>query len=1427
MAKKKKNDDETNDLNLEDLKAYSEARLKAIRRAAIEEDKLRKVTSQTKTLWDSIAYSLLGISTSDFFTKIKASQQDIANNKNLLAEANEVIASMAYSLNNDFGKAITGSKRKLLDLIKSSKDISPDLANSLREAVKSGNIGDFLQEQGETGRKALQDLVADKNGFKKLTDFLKKDGEGPAGFTQMINNTRLLEQELRNPTKEFINWEKILSRIGDNIFKIFSPQNLLPILYEFDQILNTTQREFGINLDANSARFSDLVTNSARFGVSIQENATFMGVLSEHLRSTNPDILLKAADNMKAVKMATGLAIEEVANLTGQMMFFGDSSENVSKFIEETSNKSLKYGLASKKVLTEVSKALPDARKLGWQGGTKALADMVINAKKLGQSMDELINAGKKLRTLEGALESSADLALVGVNTNAIQMLAAARRGGKEFSSFVSNLTNSFGTLKKDGTVEFDPIDIDRLQVVAEATGVSIEGLQNQISASIKRNEKARLLPAKFFNLKEDEKEFLLNATKLDGTGKIQIAGNINGITEFNKLTPDMIRQMAAQKQTLEQQAQGNMSFKESVKGLKETFIHFLTHLQPVIAWLTDAVNRFSNFVATWSSGTKKFVLGLTIFGALFFSVARHFTNGYAMGQGFNAATTKGGFFDKIKEKVFGKKPEVQSTIQAARETIQNNNPVNAINNDGVEKASKLKEIFESIPSPAKILAIAAAIVALGFAFIEIGYGIKIASEGLGDLTKSFKDVKDSGMALGAVTVVMGGFVGMLALMIPVIKAIGVNGMSAAPGLLAVGAAVALMGVGIWAATKGLSELVNSFKGLTNSQAISAVTALAFVMGGFIGIIAVITSELPFFAAGITAVGAAGTAGAIGLLAIGAAAVGVGFGIKLAGEGIAVIVNSISGLISSFVSLTPLVAEFSKNILPLALGLPLIAVGIFSLIPAVSGLAAVGILSSVGLLALALSFGKLWDSMDEVANTTKSINISLGGISKTMDRLKSSIKEVVDSVTTLSILKNIAPSLNEIVNIKGEGLKNFNTNIKDTNAASGKLLLISNSFAVLTNNVKSFIKEFQTASSFINKGLDISKVEKSINKPQTLSVDNFEKSMKKPQTLSVDNFDFSRNNKSIAENISFIDKLQIKILNFISNISSYSNSINSVFSTIKEPNIKFDFLNKIKTDSLSILVDKITQYDNAVNGLLNTTKLFEGIFTIFNKLSDINISGPKFPDFTLSINQLKDIQKAIPEISINPIKIEPAVFNDIIKLANEISSSTNSINTNLSSLNNSALIKFIDGVIQSFDSLSNSILSTQSKIQNLQKFSLSNIDITSLTNLSSTLSTLADSFKIILTPIGSLALSVSNITKGFEKMESIINGIDTSKLSLVTEYSNRINEAGQPLKQNTSNSNETLLIKEQKFAFEPITINLKLDGKDIHQTIVEANAYRI
>jgi hypothetical protein len=199
---------------------------------------------------------------------------------------------------------------------------------------------------------------------------------------------------------------------------------------------------------------------------------------------------------------------------------------------------------------------------------------MVLQAQKLGQNMDDLTASAKKLRTLEGSIEASADLALVGVNTNAIQMLAAARKGGKEFSSFIGDITKGIGQIKKDGSVEFDPVDIDRLNVISESIGIPLEKLQDQIALTAQRNAKVNLFPSSMFNsLKPEEQEFLLNAARIGENGQIKLDANILGTDDLSKVSTSLIEGAMSQKKALEEQAKENTSFKDSVKKPKRFYI--------------------------------------------------------------------------------------------------------------------------------------------------------------------------------------------------------------------------------------------------------------------------------------------------------------------------------------------------------------------------------------------------------------------------------------------------------------------------------------------------------------------------------------------------------------------------------------------------------------------------------------------------------------------------------------------------------------------------------------------------------------------------------------------------------------------------------------------------------------------------------------
>ena len=186
-------------------------------------------------------------------------------------------------------------------------------------------------------------------------------------------------------------------------------------------------------------------------------------------------------------------------------------------------------------------------------------------------------------------------------------------------------------------------------------------------------------------------------------------------------------------------------------------------------------------------------------------------------------------------------------------------------------------------------------LLALGGAALMIGGGIWLAADGMANLVSSFIELGDkpaaASTAITAVAIVMGGMILVVFGLALAVGALGAAGTAGAIGLGVLGLTVLAIGYGVKLAADGMANLVSSFATLGESLAgiDASLTSVAMVMGGMILVVLGL-------ALAVGALGAAGTAGAIGLLAIGAAAMMVGFGVKLAAEGMAKLVGSFSSL---------------------------------------------------------------------------------------------------------------------------------------------------------------------------------------------------------------------------------------------------------------------------------------------------------------------------------------------------------------------------------------------------------------------------------------------------------------------------------------------------------------------------------------------------
>ena len=150
-----------------------------------------------------------------------------------------------------------------------------------------------------------------------------------------------------------------------------------------------------------------------------------------------------------------------------------------------------------------------------------------------------------------------------------------------------------------------------------------------------------------------------------------------------------------------------------------------------------------------------------------------------------------------------------------------------------------------------------------------------------------------------------------------------------AKGMLAFGGAVVLVGAGVATAAVGLAEFVKAFKGLEPTQLSAVNKALA-------GIAVTIPVVIAALAAGGKAL--ASPKVAIGVAVLGGAFLAVGFGVKLAAEGMASLVEAASSNLEALKELSTLLGQVTiqANMISVA-----------------------GVAGGAGLLALAAGFGAL------------------------------------------------------------------------------------------------------------------------------------------------------------------------------------------------------------------------------------------------------------------------------------------------------------------------------------------------------------------------------------------------------------------------------------------------------------------------------------
>ena len=954
---------------------------------------------------------------------------------------------------NDFHTKNEKNFKEWLDNNTKVQDIFENLPVPLNTISEKMEYIKTLQERGADEAERL--VAAGIITGKVATEVLDETNKLVESRIHLSN----LQAESANQLKTETN---LLKRIG-NVAKD-NAENAFKGIYDSmkatNQALNDAQKDFGMSFDGAYTQMAGLTSEAARFGMSTKDTVDMMGQLGDELKTTDTKYLASATEHFVAIQKATGISSEEVTTIAGEMMRAGKSAEQVEGFMDSSNKIAKKFGVNTKKVLQGVSKNIDKMRQMGFQGGEESLTRMAARAERLNMNMDEMFDVAKKARNIEGAMEMAADLQLAGgsfANINPMDLLAAARKGPEELQKILTQMGGDIGDFdKKTGELKFDAIDADRLQMVADATGQTVDSIQKGLQKAAADNAKLDVLGLDS-SIGEDAKNFLSDMTTMKD-GQLSVspelsdlasgAGiDISNVDDLKNLSQEDTKKLMAAKadkeKSLEEQALANQSFQESMTAFKDSVMSLFTIFQPVLDVFTSFVQGILS-MGPWAQGLAAAIVGLVAFGPRmvlgfqsFRDSAKSVVDGF---KGFASGFKEGGIKGALKG-AFGKKDDIATNANTAGSTQAPGKSGGGLQSlaEGL-KAMGDPKVFAGIgalalAAPVLVLFIPAAILALpalalaGMMHDQIIQGFEALALGLSAMGE--KGILSGIAALAIAVVPLLLFIPAAILALPAMAVAGLLDKLIVRGFSALADGLAYVGSNLTGVLKGSLALAVAGASLIpfafSAQMLSDVNWLSVLAG--IGILALVV--LGLVGLGALLMTPAGLFLAIGVFAL----VGVGAALMVFGAAVAVFAaasQTIQGMSFDWLG------SLGWNLLIASPGLLLGGLALMVAAPAL-------MFGSMGLLALGVAAQALsgidWTAFAAIGDALSSIVPGLLGFSLAglMFVNPITLLGMLLMIGNLGMLAAIMAPLALSLNSGADGLDRFSDGLAKLQAAASSL----------------------------------------------------------------------------------------------------------------------------------------------------------------------------------------------------------------------------------------------------------------------------------------------------------------------------------------------------------------------------------------------------
>lgn len=446
----------------------------------------------------------------------KDQEQSFVKTMGTLSAIKDEIKEAKKALNKENRKSgSTRSQADIDELVKKIKELE-DVETSIKK--------DFATKHGEETRfvKAAMQLFENKKYTKLTQDALEETKNEKVDRLALREaedaNAKAMEVAQKRLSFFKTAWDSVKRQIrgGYDMWNMYNAQAISDA-----KRLGMVNKEQAMGyMETLMEKSKDLSRN---FGISVEQASK----MQETFSKVTGKATLLTTEQMEDIAASSKLMGEETVQSAIQVMDnIGTTSETTMGLLDKNYARALNTGLDVTKASEAFVKNMSLANKLNFRNGVDGISKMTIMSQRIKFNLEEVANVAEKFSSIEGAIEGSARLQVLGgpyamLGGNPMQMLFESMADPEALFKRTADMFGQQAVFnRKTGEAEIDPMQRQFIFAAAEAMGISkeeaIQTSKKQATLKAIEGDWKRSQPGVFATATEDEKAILGNLAQFD-----------------------------------------------------------------------------------------------------------------------------------------------------------------------------------------------------------------------------------------------------------------------------------------------------------------------------------------------------------------------------------------------------------------------------------------------------------------------------------------------------------------------------------------------------------------------------------------------------------------------------------------------------------------------------------------------------------------------------------------------------------------------------------------------------------------------------------------------------------------------------------------------------------------------------------------------